>query len=1198
LFDAQAGTWDDAAFALARQRLNRRYDDYTRRYGPLNRFSTARTGRVDPATGDQRLRKVMPRMGGFRRDPDLYAVLALENFDPDAGTATKAAVFTRRVVAPRQPRLGADTPDDALTICLDTHGRPDLPEIARLLGVDPGTARARLDQLVFDDPTTGELHAAATYLSGDVRTKLAEARRAADTDPRYAVNAAALDAVQPVDLTPAEIDARLGAPWIGAADVADFARQVLDCDTVIVEHVPLTATWTVAAAVGRRSTVAMTSEWGTDRMDALHLVEALCNQRAVTVFDELDDGRRVPNLAATLAAREKADALGERFAAWVWEDPERAGRLAAVYNQRFNSVVLPAYDGAHLSLPGLSTHFAPHAHQRNAVWRIVSEPTVLLAHAVGAGKTATMVMAGMELRRLGLVTKPAYVVPNHMLDQFSRELLQLYPQARVLVADKDEVSASERKHFVARCATGDWDAIVITGSSFSRIPVSADTQARFLEAKVDNLRRAVATSENDGPGLSVKKLQQALAREEERHKRLLAEHRRDDGVTFEATGIDYMFADEAHAYKNLHFPTRIQGVGGDGSERAEDLSMKLGLLRERHGNRVATLATATPIANSVAEMFVAQTYLQPGALAAAGIDSFDGWAATFGRTVTALELAPDGASYRMHTRFARFANVPELLRMFRAVADVRTPDQLGLSVPRLVGGQPETTVIAPSDGLRAYVESLVARAEQVRNRTVRPEEDNMLKVSGDGRKAALHLALVGEPADPDHGKLTAAATRIAAIYARTASDRYLTPTGEPSARAGALQLVFCDLGTPKPDGAWSVYRQLRALLAERGVPEGRVAFIHEARNDKAKADLFAASRDGRVNVLVGSTEKMGVGTNVQARAVALHHLDCPWRPADIEQREGRVLRQGNQNPSVEIVRYVTEGSFDVYCWQTVERKAGFIHQIMRGDVGAREIDDVGDQALSFAEVKALATGNPLIMERAGVAAEVAKLGRLRAAHHTDQSRLTRTRDTSAQRATLYRRTAAACDTAIATRVDTRADRFTATINRVAYTARPDAAAALRDTALERARGLRAGDRSFVTAITVGGVSVDIAATKDLVGTYVELRVTGVPTDPIRLDLDELRQPNIGPGLLTRLENRVQRLDRTRDELLERADTEDRQAEQAGERVGRPFEHEQRLTTLTRRLDEIDTQLIPIDPAPAAETDTGSGIPVRDAGVGL
>ena len=1194
LFHAQAATWDDTTFEPLRRDLNRRYDNYTRRWGPLNRFSTARTGRTDPDSGTERLRRIVPRMGGFRRDPDCHAVFALEHFDPDTGTATKASVFTRRVVAPRQPRLGADSAHDALGICLDTHGRPDLAEIGRLLGVDPPTARARLGPLVFDDPAAGRLATAADYLSGNVRAKLAAARHAAATNPMFAANVAALEAVQPVELTPADIDARPGAPWIDEDDVAAFAQQTLDCPTVIVEHVPLTATWTFTAAGGGRNTVAMTSEWGTDRADALHLLDALCNQRAVTVYDETDGGRRVPNPAATIAAREKAEALSDAFAAWMWADPDRAERLASRYNDRFNAVVLPAYDGAHLTLPGLAADFAPHPHQRDAVWRIVSEPTVLLAHAVGAGKTATMVIAGMELRRLGLVTKPAYVVANHMLEQFSRELLQLYPQARILVADKDDIGAAARKTFVARCATGDWDAIVLTHASFARIPVAADTKARFLQNRVDGLRAAIAASEA-GAGLSVKRLQQALLREEERHRRLLAEHRRDDGVSFEATGIDYLFVDEAHAYKNLHFPTRIQGVGGDGSERAEDLAMKLGWLRDTHGARVATLATATPIANSVAEMFVAQTYLQPDALAAAGIASFDAWAATFGRTVTALELAPDGASYRMHTRFARFANVPELLRLFRAVADVRTTDQLGLSIPDIAGGKPDTVVIAPSDGLTRYVDMLVGRAEAVRNRTVRPEDDNMLKVSGDGRKAALHLRLVGEPADPDHGKLAAAAERIAAIHALTATHRFQLPNGAPSPRPGGLQLVFCDLGTPKADGAWSVYAQLRALLAERGIPAERVAFIHDAANDRAKADLFAACRDGRISVLVGSTEKMGVGTNVQARAVALHHLDCPWRPADIEQREGRLLRQGNQNPAVDVVRYVTEGSFDVYCWQTVERKAGFIHQIMRGDITAREIDDVGDQALSFAEVKALATGNPLILERAGLAAEAAKLSRLKAAHHTDQARLTRTRDSATQRAKTYRRAAAGCDQALAVRTDTRGDRFTATIGDAAFTARTDAAAAVRDAALTAAHGLRAGDRTAGRPISVGGVPIALTVTKDLLGTTIELAVSGVAVDPIRVTLDELRAGGAGTGLLARVEHRVHTLERTRAELLERADTEDRQATQAAERVGRPFDHDARLAALTRRLEVIDVELTPDDPASPTTAPTA---PPATADIGL
>lgn len=1171
LLEEQARSWDDGSTDSLRGRLNRQYDNYVRKYGPLNRFSLARAGRTDPETGEERHRRVFPRMGGFRHDPDLYAVLALEHFDAESGVAAKAAIFDHRVVAPREARLGADSVEDALSICLDMLGRPDLAEVARLLGVDRSTARSRLGELVYDDPVTGSLVAAAAYLSGDVRTKLAQARAAADGDARYAVNVAALEAVHPLDLTPAEIDARLGATWIEADDVADFVREVLDLREVEVEYVPLTATWTLSARGGVRKNVATTSEWGTGRADALHLVEALCNQRVVSVYDKLDDGRLVRNVAETVAAREKAEALSDRFAAWVWEDPQRAKRLAAVYNERFNSLVRRSYDGSHLTFPGLSTAFRPHPHQRDAVWRILCEPTSGLFHAVGAGKTAVMAMAAMEQRRLGLVSKPACVVPNHMLEQVSREVLQLYPQARLLVADKDDVRLAARNEFAARCATGDWDLIVLTHSSFARLPVSEGSRERFLTDRIDQFRQALEVSER-GTGLSVKRLQRAILRHLQRHKALLAEHRKDDGITFEATGIDYLLIDEAHFYKNLEFPTRVEGVSGTGSQRAEDLSLKLDVLRDRHGQRVTTFATATPIANSVAEMYVMLRYLAPDALARAGVEHFDAWAAAFGRTITALELAPDGGSYRMHTRFARFANVPELLAMFGTVADVRTPDELGLVIPSLVGGRPEVVVVRSSDTLRDYVESLVARAEAIRNRLVTPEEDNMLKVCGDGAKAALDLRLVGKEPDPDGGKLVAAADRIAALHRRTADNRYTGPDGELSPRPGALQLVFCDLGTPKTSGEWSVYAELRDLLAERGISPDRVAFVHDARNDKAKAELFAACRDGRLNVLVGSTEKMGVGTNVQTRAVGLHHLDCPWRPADIEQRVGRELRQGNQNSEVWEFRYVAEGSFDVFRWQTVERKATFIHQIMRCDIDAREIDDIGDQALSYAEVKALATGNPLIMERAGVAGEVAKLGRLRAAHHSDQARLVRTRDSATQRAALFRRTATACDNALAGRADTRGDRFSATVTGTAYRSRPDAAAALRDAALDATRGLRVGDKSVVTLASIGGVPIELSASRDFVGTYVELRISGVVLDPIRLNLDDLRQTT--SGLLTKLENRVHNLDATRDDLLVRAEGEDRQARQAEDRIGRPFEYEERLASLTERLGAIDAELAP------------------------
>ncbi|HSH22502.1 MAG TPA: DEAD/DEAH box helicase family protein, partial [Acidimicrobiales bacterium] len=748
------------------------------------------------------------------------------------------------------------------------------------------------------------------------------AQAAAAEDPRWQANVEALRAVVPMDLGPAEIDARLGAAWIPADDVADFGRELLGC-SVVVEHAPVTATWAARAPRWERQSVAATSLWGTKRADAVAILQSSLNQTPITVYDTLDDNRRVVNPAETLAAREKQEALGERFAAWVWEDPERAARLVAEYNRRFNSTVLARHDGSHLSLPGLAANFHPHPHQRDGVWRIVSEPTALLAHDVGAGKTATMAMASQELRRLGLVKKPCFVVPNHMLDQFSRELCQLYPQAKVLVATKDDTTAEARKAFVARCATGDWDAVVMTASAFGRIPVSEETRKAFLDEHLGELRKAIAES-NQGERLTVKRLEARMAQMEAKHAKLLDEHRKDDGVSFEQTGIDYLFVDEAHHFKNRQFATHMNGVGGQGSVRAEDLEVKLGYLRSLYGERVTTFATATPIANSLSEMWVMQSYLQPTRLAAAGVDTFDAWAATFGRTVTALELAPDGGSYRLNTRFARFANVPELLTMFRAVADVRSAAQLGLAIPAVAGGGPETVVVPASEDLRRYVASLVDRAEQVRSRRVTPEEDNMLKIAGDGRRAALDLRLVGEEPDPLGGKAAAAAERIARWFHATTGALYPDATGAPSPRTGSLQLVFCDLGTPKA-GEWSVYEDLRQHLGRRGVPEAMVRFVHEAADDRAKAELFAACREGRVAVLIGSTEKMGVGTNVQRRLVALHHLDCPWRPADLAQRDGRALRQGNANAEVAMLRYVTEESFDVFMWQTCERKAAFIH---------------------------------------------------------------------------------------------------------------------------------------------------------------------------------------------------------------------------------------------------------------------------------
>ncbi len=1170
LLELESTSVDDVEADRTRADLRRRYEHYVARYGPLNRFTLVRTGRSDPATGTDVVRRRLPTMGGFRDDPGYASVLALEVFDPESGEARPAPILHQRVLSPRHRRLGADTAQDALAICLDEHGRVDLDVIAQLLGTDGRAARRELGQLVWDDPATAELVPAATYLAGDVRAKLAVAEQATLGDARWQANVEALRQVVPLDLSPSEIDARLGSTWIPPDDVARFLSEVLSCTDPAVEYVAATASWAVQVAGTDRRSVATSSQWGTARADAVWLVATALNQRAASVYDTFDDGRRVLNSEETVAAREKQEALVERFATWVWEDPTRSARLAETYNRLFNGWVPATYDGSHLSLPGLSSGFTPHAHQRDAVWRIVSEPTVLLAHDVGAGKTATMVMAAMELRRLGLVRKPAFVVPNHMLEQISREIVQLYPRARVLVANRDDATAAGRRSFVARCATGDWDAVVITASAFARLPVSDDVERRFVAQHIDELRQAMAASPH---GLSVKRLEARAARLEEKHKALLAKERRDSGVTFDLAGIDYLAVDEAHGWKNKAFTSNIDGVGGEGSQRATDLEMKLGYLRSRYGERVATFATATPIANSLAEMWVMQSYLQPERLAAAGVSSFDAWAACFGRTVTALELSPDGGSYRLTTRFARFANVPELLTMFASVADVRSAAQLGLAVPAVAGGGPRTVVVPPSAELRDLVSELVSRAEDVRQRRVSPSEDNMLKISGDGRKAALDLRLVDRPPDPDGGKVAAAAVEIARRYHDERLHAYREASGRTATRAGSLQLVFCDLGTPHP-GRWSVYGELRDQLVSRGVERDAIAFVHDAGNDRAKAELFAACRDGRVAVLMGSTEKMGVGTNVQDRLSALHHLDCPWRPADIAQREGRAIRQGNQNAEVAIVRYVTEASFDVFCWQTVERKAVFIHQVMSNQVPGREIDDIGEAALSYAEVKALATGNPLILEKAGVDNELARLLRLRQAHRRDQAGLDRTVASCATRASRLGREVTALQAAVDRRRSTAGDAFAMTVQGRRHTRRADAGAHLLAVLAERLHQARPEQPTAPTVIgELGGLPLELVTRSDRGAPPEATLQLGSTPVQVLLSASDLAASD-AMSITARLEHRLRTLDATLAATADELGRTTREADAAQARLGAPFPHAARLATLETRKAEIEAALLP------------------------
>lgn len=923
LLTLEAGTLEDTAeLAAAREALRGSWEGYVERWGPVNRFTERRTGRTHPETGEELLARVSPPAPRLlKQDPFGPLVKALENFDEATQQATPAALLLTRTVNPPHEVLGAETAEDALAITLETRGRVDLDHIAHLLGVDPGEARTQLGDSVYDVPGGG-LVTRAEYLSGNVRIKLEQAQAAVEEDPRFATNVTALRGVIPPDLGPEDIDARIGAAWIPAEDHEQFLRDLLEDSYVVVEN-GAGAIWAVK---GGDWGIRATEQWGTDRMPAGRIFQAVLEQRTIQVmFPPDDDGRRVVDPTATAAAQEKAALLQERFGEWVWEDPDRAARLAREYNHRFNALVLRDYDpeGTRLRLPGLALSFTPRDHQRAAVARMINEPAVGLFHEVGAGKSAEMVIGAMELRRLGMVAKPAVVVPNHMLEQFTREWLQLYPQARILAASSADLRGDARRTFVARAATNDWDAVILTRGAFERIGVRRDTAAEYLDREVSSLRAALERMKEQGAGLTVKRLERIVVGQEEAIKKAL-DGPQEPGVSFEDTGIDYLVVDEMHDFKNLRTVSNIQDANITGSKRATDLHMKIGYLRQTHGERVITGATATPIANSVTEAHVMQRYLRPDLLEQAGVLEFDRWAATFGQLVTEVEMAPTGGgAYRQKTRFAKFGNVPEMLRTWHTFADVKTADDLHLPVPELAvraDGKrlPETVVITPTNALVDYVAELGERAERVHTRQVEPAEDNMLKISTDGRKAALDVRLVNRDAlleDDVPAKVEVAADRIAGIWQAHREDVFVdVATGAESAQRGALQLVFCDLGTPG-DG-WNVYQELRDQLVARGLPRDGVKFIHDAKTDVEKERLFAAARSGHVDVLVGSTQKMGVGTNVQARAVALHHLDCPWRPADIAQREGRIIRQGNQNPEVGILRYVVEGSFDAYSWQT------------------------------------------------------------------------------------------------------------------------------------------------------------------------------------------------------------------------------------------------------------------------------------------
>ena len=848
------------------------------------------------------------------------------------------------------------------------------------------TLTEELRGVIFQNPLTDVWETADQYLSGNVREKLAIAATYAENHPVYAPNVQALTQVQPRELDASEIEVRIGATWIDPKYINDFMRDIFQTpehlfrrDTIGVQFSGVTGEWNIKGKNADFGNTLVNMTYGTSQVNAYKILEDSLNLKDTRVYDTIEeDGKekRVLNKKETMIASQKQEAIREAFKDWVFRDPERRQTLVAKYNELFNSTRPREYDGSHLKFPGMTPDIELKPHQKNAVAHVLYGDNTLLAHCVGAGKTFEMTAAAMESKRLGLCQKSLFVVPNHLTEQWASDFLRLYPGANILAATKKDFEPANRKKFCSRIATGDYDAVIIGHSQFEKIPLSQERQAATIERQIDEIELAIEQAKKDnGERYTIKQMEKSRKALQVRLDKLNDQRRKDNVVTFEQLGVDRLFVDESHNYKNLFLYTKMRNVAGIAqteAQKSSDMFAKCQYLDEITGGKGVTFATGTPISNSMTELYTNMRYLQYGTLQKLGLGHFDAWAASFGETQTAIELAPEGTGYRAKTRFAKFFNLPELIALFKESADIQTPDMLKLPVPE---AEYENVVLKPSEFQKEMVASLAERAEAVRDRQVQPYEDNMLKITNDGRKLALDQRLLNDMLpDEENSKAATCVEKAYEIWENTKEQK-------------SAQLIFCDLSTPKGDGTFNVYEDIKNKLMEKGVPEQEIAFIHDANTELRKAELFAKVRSGQVRFLLGSTAKMGAGTNVQDRLIALHHLDVPWRPSDIEQQEGRILRQGNQNDKVKIFRYVTEGTFDSYSWQLIENKQKFIGQIMTSKSPVRSCEDVDEAALSYAEVKALATGNPYIKEKMDLDIQVSKLKLMKANHTSQKYRL-------------------------------------------------------------------------------------------------------------------------------------------------------------------------------------------------------------------
>ena len=1138
LIDSQMEDASEEEIKNLQKELNQTYDTFTAKYGLINSTANRRA---------------------FSQDSSYCLLASLEFLDEEGKLKRKADIFHKRTIRKAEPVERVDTASEALALSLAERAKIDLSFMTELTGKPETEIIEELTGVIFQNPLTEKWETSDEYLSGNVRVKLEVAKQFAENQDRYQVNVQALEKVQPKELEASEIEIRLGATWVDADYITEFMGELFQTpdyylgSRIEVKYAPVNGQWNISGkSLDTYGNTRVTATYGTARANAYRLLEDALNLRDTKIYDTIQDAdgeHRVLNEKETMLAQQKQDMIKEAFKEWIFRDIDRREALCKKYNEIFNSIRPREYDGSHIQFVGMTPEITLMPHQKNAVAHVLYGGNTLLAHCVGAGKTFQMIAAGMESKRLGLSQKNLYVVPNHLTEQWGSDFLRLYPGANVLVSTKKDFEPANRKKFCSRIATGDYDAIIIGHSQFERIPLSKERQIAMIEQQIEEIMLAIEEAQSDdSPRYTIKQMERTRKGLEKRLEKLNDDTRKDDVVTFEQLGVDRLFVDESHFYKNLFLYTKMRNIAGiaqTDAQKSSDMFMKCRYMDELTGGKGVIFATGTPVSNSMTELYTIMRYLQYDTLQKLQLGHFDSWAATFGETVTAVELSPEGTGYRAKTRFARFFNLPELISLFKESADIQTADMLHLPVPE---AEYINEVLKPSEEQQELVAAFGERAEIVRSGGVDASVDNMLKITNDGRKCALDQRLINDMLpDYEDSKINRCVENTFSIWEETKEQL-------------STQLIFCDLSTPKNDGSFNVYDDIREKLVTKGIPKEEIVFIHEAGTETKKAELFAKVRSGQVRVLLGSTPKLGAGTNIQDRLIALHHLDCPWKPADLEQQEGRILRQGNQNKKVKIFRYVTENTFDAYMWQILENKQKFISQIMTSKSPVRACEDVDDTALSYAEIKALATGNPYIKEKMDLDIQVSKLKLLKANHTSQKYKLEMdiAKNYPMQIAAQKERLAGLRSDAEAVRPIFENEDFSMIISNKTFTDKKEAGTAL----LAACEGLKA----IHTEGKIGTFhDFSLYAKFDAFNQRYIMTIKRKCSYLLEMGKDIL-------GNLQRISNALGGIEKKMEETEQKLETLQKQLETAQEEVVKPFPKEKELQEKMERLAELNSLL--------------------------